>query len=103
MVIKINRDYDTIKKILGTGKISYVEFYKKDGSLRKMLGRTGVRKDVNGEGLKYNPREKNLITFRDMQKQAHRVINVDTIQTIKAQGEKYEVMNQYEIVYSISQ
>ena len=93
MAYRINRDYDRIKKILGTGKISYVEFYKKDGSLRKMLGRTGVRKDVTGEGLKFDPKEKNLITFRDVQKQAHRMINVDTIQTIKAQGIEYEVFN----------
>tara|TARA_R110002020_G_scaffold62511_1_gene167205 strand:+ start:707 stop:988 length:282 start_codon:yes stop_codon:yes gene_type:complete len=93
MAYRINRDYDRIKKILGTGKISYVEFYKKDGSLRKMLGRTGVKKDVTGEGLKFNPKEKNLLVFRDVQKQAHRMINVDTIQTIKAQGIEYEVLN----------
>ena len=93
MAYRINRDYDRIKKILGTGKISYVEFYKKDGSLRKMLGRTGVKKDVKGVGLSYVPEEKNLMVFRDMQKQAHRMINVDTIKTIKAQGIEYEVLN----------
>ena len=93
MPYRINRDYNTIKKILSTGKISCVEFYKKDGSLRKMLGRTGVRKDVKGVGLSYVPQEKNLIGFRDVQAQAHRMINVDTIQTIKAQGIEYEVLN----------
>ena len=93
MGFRIKRDYGRIKKILSTGKISYVEFYKKDGRLRKMLGRTGVKKDVNGEGLKYNPEEKNLMVFRDVQAQAHRMINVDTIQVIKAQGIEYEVLN----------
>ena len=93
MGFRIKRDYGRIKKILSTGKISYVEFYKKDGSLRKMLGRTGVKKDVNGEGLKYNPEEKNLMVFRDMQIQQHRMINVGTVKIIKAQGIEYEVLN----------
>ena len=93
MGFRIKRDYGRIKKILSTGKISYVEFYKQDGSLRKMLGRTGVKKDVNGEGLKYNPEEKNLMVFRDMQIQQHRMINVGTVKIIKAQGIEYEVLN----------
>jgi hypothetical protein len=93
MGFRIKRDYGRIKKILSTGKISYVEFYKQDGSLRKMLGRTGVKKDVNGEGLKYNPEEKNLMVFRDMQIQQHRMINVGTVKVIKAQGIEYEVLN----------
>ena len=93
MGFRIKRAYGRIKKILSTGKISYVEFYKQDGSLRKMLGRTGVKKDVNGEGLKYNPEEKNLMVFRDMQIQQHRMINVGTVKVIKAQGIEYEVLN----------
>ena len=52
-----------------------------------------IRDSVNGEGLKYNPEEKNLMVFRDVQAQAHRMINVDTIQVIKAQGIEYEVLN----------
>ena len=93
MGFRIKRDYVRIKKILSTGKISYVEFYKQDGSLRKMLGRTGVKKDVTGEGLKFNPEEKNLMVFRDMQIQQHRMINVGTVKVIKAQGIEYEVLN----------
>jgi len=93
MGFRIKRDYVRIKKILSTGKISYVEFEKKDGSLRKMLGRTGVKKDVKGVGLSYVPEEKNLLGFRDVQAQAHRMINVDTIKIIKAQGIEYEVLN----------
>jgi len=71
-------------KILNTkGKIFSVTFTKKDGSIRKMVCRTGVSKGVKGIGLKFDPNAKNLMVVFDMHKKAFRMINLSTIQSFK--------------------
>lgn len=64
------------------GKFFTTTFIKKDGSTRKMTARLGVRKGVNGKGLKFNPAEKDLLVVYEMSKDAHRMINLNTIQSI---------------------
>ena len=64
------------------GKFFTTTFIKKDGTLRKMTARLGVRKGVNGKGLKFDPSDKNLVVVYEMSKDAHRMINLDTIQNI---------------------
>ena len=67
-------------KILATnGKFFSVSFIKKDGSERKMTARLGVKKDIKGVGLKFNPSERNLIVVFDIHKKAYRMINLSTI------------------------
>jgi hypothetical protein len=61
------------------GKIFSVTFVKKDGSLRKMTARLGVKKNLKGVGLKFDPAEKNLLVVFDMHKRAYRMINLKTI------------------------
>ena len=71
-------------KILATnGKFFSVSFIKKDGSERKMTARLGVKKDIKGVGLKFNPSERNLIVVFDIHKKAYRMINLSTILTFK--------------------
>ena len=65
------------------GKIFSVTFVKKDGTLRKMTARLGVKKDLKGVGLKFNPAEKNLLVVFDMHKRAYRMINLQTIISFK--------------------
>lgn len=74
------------KEMVSDGKIFTVEFIKKDGTLRKMNARLGVKKYVKGVGLAFDPIEKNLLPVFDMQKNAYRMINATTIQSIKVGG-----------------
>ena len=76
------------KEMVADGKIFTVEFIKKDGTLRKMNARLGVKKYVKGVGLAFNPTERNLLPVFDMQKEAYRMINASTIQKIKIGGKE---------------
>jgi hypothetical protein len=84
------------------GKVFSVEFKKKDGTLRRMTARHGVRKGVKGTGkpldIKKHP---NLITVTDMvvaaqkgAENAFRMISLDQITYLKCQsiefGERVE-------------
>jgi hypothetical protein len=72
---------------VGETKIFSVDFIKKDGSLRTMIARLGVKKHLQGGTLKYNAEEKSLLPVFDMEKQAYRMVNVSTIQEIRYNGE----------------
>ena len=78
-------------KIAGDGKIASAEFIKKDGSLRKIVFRTKVTKGVTGEGMKYDPAKLGLRTVFDMQKRDFRMINLETVISIRAKGELHVV------------
>lgn len=84
---------DVRKTILeSNGKIFKVVFVKRTtGEVREMVARIGVKKDQTGEGLKFDPLEKGLLTVFDMQKDAYRMINLDTVTELKCLGETYEV------------
>ena len=85
------------------GKVFVVEFIKKDGSLRRMNCRLGVKIGVTGEGMSYDPKEFDLIPVYDMQKVdenfnekagketagAFRMINLQTIKYLKINGKEY--------------
>ena len=76
------------QRILSTeGKIFSARFVKKDGAVRDMVCRLGVKKGVTGTGLAYNPYDKNLVPVFDMQKGAFRMLNLNTIQQLKLNGE----------------
>lgn len=72
------------EQILATnGRFFSVSFVKKDGTTRRMTARLGVKKDIKGVGLKFNPTERNLIVVFDIHKKAYRMINLSTILTFK--------------------
>ena len=79
-------------KIAGDGKIASVDFITKpnkefpNGRLRKMVFRTKVTKGVTGEGLKYNPSDYGVRPVFDMQKRAFRMVNLETLISIRAKG-----------------
>lgn len=69
--------------IKGTrGKFFSATFIKKDGTLRKMTARLGVKKNLTGAGLKFNPSERSLVVVYEMSKKSYRMINLNTIQSI---------------------
>jgi hypothetical protein len=77
--------------MVNDGKIFSVVFTKKDGTIRKMVARLGVRKHLKGGELKYDAASKNLLPVFDMEKEEYRMINVSTIQEIKVGGAKIDL------------
>jgi len=71
------------------GKFFTVTFVKKDGTIRTMTARTGVIKGVTGQGLKFNPSERNLKVVWSCDAETFRMINLDTILGIKFNGKNY--------------
>ena len=62
-----------------SGKFFYCEFVRKDGQIRKMTARVGVRKRLTGEGLPYNPTERHLVVVWDVKKNGYRMVNLKTL------------------------
>lgn len=71
------------KQFVGN-KIFTVVFLKKDGSLRHMTGRLGVKKYVKGTGY---AKPDNIVTVFEMQKKQYRSFDVDRVKEIKCNGE----------------
>ena len=82
-----------IERLYSTaGRIFFVEFIKKDGSLRKMTARLGVHKGVNGRGMRYDPVAYGLLPVFDMDKSAWRMINLNTLQRVSLNHQKLAVL-----------
>ena len=79
---------EKLKQILGD-KIFYCEFIKKDGTIRKMKARLGVKKYLKGGQMKYIPSDHNNLVVFDMEKRDYRTIKTDNLITIKARGFVY--------------
>tara|TARA_R100000789_G_C2991995_1_gene146368 strand:+ start:609 stop:926 length:318 start_codon:yes stop_codon:yes gene_type:complete len=72
------------------GKFFSVTFIKRtDGSKRKMLCRTGVKKYTNGEGLKYSPNDKGLIPVYSLHDKGYRSIPINGIVSFTAYGTEF--------------
>lgn len=84
-------------KVLGLlkaqkGRMFKVTFIKKDGTVRDMVARFGVKHDLKG-GTNNITHEMPYVTVWDMQKHAYRNINLSTVLQIKAGGETWSVMH----------
>jgi hypothetical protein len=74
------------------GKIFTVTFIKRtDGSLRVMNARLGVKKYLKGGTLPYDAKDYNLIPVFDLQKNEYRIVNLETMQTLKIGGIVYKI------------
>jgi hypothetical protein len=71
-----------IEKLVGD-KFFTATFIKKDGSLRTMNCRLGVKKHLKGGEKKYNTEIYNYLTVYDMQKKGYRTININTLKELK--------------------
>ena len=76
---------DTAKKLIfdTKGKFFTVTFIKKDGTERTMNARLQVKKYLKGGELKYSPSEMGYIPVYDMQSKGYRMVNTNTIKTLK--------------------
>ena len=87
-------DRDTAIKMIrdSKGKIFGVTFVTRTtGDTRNMSARLGVSKGVTGEGLKYDPESKQLITVYDMHRQQYRMVNTETLSQLNMYGNEYVI------------
>ena len=90
-VSKINRS-DILNLLKDNrSEIFSVVFLKKNGELRPMTCRFGVKKHLKGGNLAFNPLERNLLVVFDMQKEGYRMINLETLMLITMKGVQYHV------------
>lgn len=73
------------------GKIFSCSFIKKDGTIRNMVARLGVRKDLKG-GRSNSSSKNSLVTVFDMLNGGYRSINLETIITLKVKGTHYQIV-----------
>lgn len=72
------------------GKILKVEFVKRTtGEVRKITCRKNVTSYLHGGELKYDPAKAKLITVFSMKDQGYRMIPVDAVVGITADGVEY--------------
>lgn len=88
----INKLEAYAKMRTSSGKVFTATFIKKDGTVRNLNGRIGVKKGVTGKGMRYKPLQKLLLPVYDMQKKAFRMINLDTMEHLKINGQEYMVI-----------
>ena len=87
-------DKETAIKMIkdSKGKIFGVAFVKRTtGDVRNMSARLGVSKGVTGEGLKYDPESKQLLTVYDMHKKQYRMLNTETLFQLNIKGSEYSI------------
>ena len=84
----MNKLMTDIKEAIGN-KIFSVAFVKKDGTLREMTCRFGVTKHLKGGEMNHDPKDFGHLVVFDMQKEAYRTINFNTIKQIKFEGNVY--------------
>lgn len=72
------------------GKFFKVEFFKKDGSLRKMVCRTKVTKYIKGTGNAKSAIQRKLITVFDVQKKEYRCFYPETVISFKCGSTQYK-------------
>jgi hypothetical protein len=68
------------------GKFFTIVFTKKDGTIRKMTCRTGVKKGVTGKGLAFEPKEKGLRVVWSTDAEGYRMINIASVTEINFKG-----------------
>ena len=69
-----------VRDLIDTGRFVTVEFYKADGTLRKLNGRTGVTKHLRGGTKTVN--DKQYLTIYDIVAEGYRNVAVDRIVSI---------------------
>lgn len=78
---KIVMNKKTAIAIIKSGKFFSCEFTKKDGSIRHLVGRSGVKKHLkpNAQPKTYDPSELGYATVYDLQEKDYRLINLQTL------------------------
>lgn len=94
--LKTPKDFYTaeeFREVVGD-RIFYCEFTKKDGTLRKMICRLGVKKHLKGGELTYNPADFNNLIVFDMAKKEYRTVPFDRLRNIRYNGTEVEFQSE---------
>ena len=84
---------ELILKATENGKVVGLGFIKRStGKLRTGAFRRGVVKGITGEGLKFNPKEHDLITLYDMNAKGYRNVPLDSVTFIKGLGKTWKII-----------
>lgn len=71
-----------------------VTFVKRtNGEVRTLTGRKGVTKHLKGGSLAFDPSSKGLIVIFDVQKNEYRMVNLETVISIRMDGQDYQVVD----------
>jgi len=82
--------HDLINKT--KGRFFSAIFVKKNSDVRMINCRTGVKKGVNGKGMKYDPLRYGLRTVYDIKKGGFRMLNLDTVQSMRVNKKSYVII-----------
>jgi len=71
-------------KVLKSGRFFSARFTKKDGSVRYIHARAGVKKHLkpNAKAKAYDPSELGYLTVWDIKKQEYRLVNLQTLVSV---------------------
>lgn len=78
---------EQLKKQLG-GKFFTVVFTKKDGSVRKLNGRLGVKKHLRGGEKSFSDAQINALTVFDLKAKGYRTVKLDKVTSLKCGGKE---------------
>ena len=71
------------------GRIFSAYFRKKDGTMREMTCRRGVKAHLSGGDLPYDPKAKQLLPVFDMHLGKYRMVNLRTLVSFNIGGETF--------------
>lgn len=71
------------------GRFFRIDFVNADYKYRRMIARVGVRKNLTGEGLSYDPLKRKIRIVYDVQKRAYRAVRLDRVVRIKCGQLRY--------------
>ena len=88
-------DKDTAKKYIyaTNGKLFSAVFTKKNGDIRNMTCRLGVKKYVKGVGRRFKPQNMGYVGVFAIHKDGHRLLNLATLKRLQIDGIRYEIIN----------
>jgi len=74
------------------GRIFSVYFRKKDGTMRSMNCRRGVKKHLRGGDLPYDAKAKRLLPVFDLQVEGYRSVNLNTLVSFNIMSETFIIV-----------
>ena len=75
-------------------------FIKKDGTMREMTARFGVKKHLKGGKLTWKPEDYNHIVVFDVEKEEYRTINMEKLIYLRYNGK--EVVGKHAMIDALS-
>jgi len=76
---------------LTNGRIFNITFTKVNGEIKTINARLGVKKNLKGKGLSYDPVSRGNLIVYSMNDKGYRTIKIGNILRIKCNGEVYSI------------